>query len=577
MSAETVDGGRLREAAKRKSDESILLHIADKDCVALEVKYHKRCYDGYTSFLRCTGENEDAEESEIHDKNLCKYEESFDVFCERFVKARIINNDEIHRMKKIEEEFVKTVEQVEGIDASNYRRFRLKERLLERFPQLVFHTPKKRNKSEIVYAKSICKGAVAEHYLSNEGSQTSHSDTETEDEVLDEQLLKNPEPKAATLKEVYNVALTLRNILRSCTQAWYETWPPLASDITGESVMKLVTPLLFNFVTWLLGFSEDAEASEYVEVDEKHAVKVFSICQDLINISSKGKIQTPKSLALAMAVRQITGCSSLINILNGLGHCVSLSSTMAYDSALAQLTINTSNIIPMEFVAEEYVNLVFDNIDFGEEISKQTHVTNGIITQKMAIRNESELPRSTVIKKSQRTVEVPSTVISEYYIGAKQTPDFHGIHHDTQLVPIELKKGAGQRAHKLDLAYVLTKMLCASDETPLPGWTGFNTMLHEHIPDVQRVGYLPVINASPTEYSTIHEILKRSMSIAEKLKLKYAVLIFDEAVYSKIQHVRWKERIFYDKFIVRLGEFHTIMSFLSAVSKIFEDGGLKVS
>ena len=119
-------------------------------------------------------------------------------------------------------------------------------------------------------------------------------------------------------------------------------------------------------------------------------------------------------------------------------------------------------------------------------------------------------------------------------------------------------------------------MFCAFDETTLPGWTGFNTMLHEDIPDAQRVGYLPVINASPNAYSTIHEILKRSMSITEKLKLKYAVLVFDEAMYSKIQHVRWKERIFYDKFVVRLGEFHTIMSFLSAVSKIFEDGGLKV-
>ena len=162
--------------------------------------------------------------------------------------------------------------------------------------------------------------------------------------------------------------------------------------------MKLVTPFTFNFFSWLLGFSEDAQACEYVEVDEKHAARVFSVCQDLINISSKGKIQTPKSLALAMAVGQITGCSKLINILNGLGHCVSLSSTMAFDSALAQLTINTSNIIPRNFVAEEYIKLVFDNIDFGEEISKQTHVTNGITTQKITIQNECELRHSTVIK-----------------------------------------------------------------------------------------------------------------------------------------------------------------------------------
>ena len=41
VSAETVDGGKLREAATRKADESILREIADKDAVALEVKYHK--------------------------------------------------------------------------------------------------------------------------------------------------------------------------------------------------------------------------------------------------------------------------------------------------------------------------------------------------------------------------------------------------------------------------------------------------------------------------------------------------------------------------------------------------------
>ena len=42
----------------------------------------------------------------------------------------------------------------------------------------------------------------------------------------------------------------------------------------------------------------------------------------------------------------------------------------------------------------------------------------------------------------------------------------------------------------------------------------------------------------------------------------------------KIQHVRWKERVYYDMFVVRLDEFHSIMPFLSAMTKIFEDGGL---
>ena len=88
-----------------------------------------------------------------------------------------------------------------------------------------------------------------------------------------------------------------------------------------------------------------------------------------------------------MTVRQISGCSNLIKILNGLGHCVSLPATMAYDSALAQLRMNTSSYLSKDFVKNEYVNLVYDNIDFGEEIAKQTHgiITSGIITQKVIV------------------------------------------------------------------------------------------------------------------------------------------------------------------------------------------------
>ena len=91
MSAETVDGGKLREAATKKDDQSILLQIANKNMVALEVKYHKRCYDKYTSFLRTTTQSK-GKETEQHD---FKYEKSFDVFCEEFVKEKLIKQENI--------------------------------------------------------------------------------------------------------------------------------------------------------------------------------------------------------------------------------------------------------------------------------------------------------------------------------------------------------------------------------------------------------------------------------------------------------------------------------------------------
>ena len=47
MLAETIDAGLLRTAAERKNDEQILVQIKGKDCVALEVRYHKVCYCNY--------------------------------------------------------------------------------------------------------------------------------------------------------------------------------------------------------------------------------------------------------------------------------------------------------------------------------------------------------------------------------------------------------------------------------------------------------------------------------------------------------------------------------------------------
>ncbi|XP_065671561.1 uncharacterized protein LOC136089469 [Hydra vulgaris] len=52
-------------------------------------------------------------------------------------------------------------------------------------------------------------------------------------------------------------------------------------------------------------------------------------------------------------------------------------------------------------------------------------------------------------------------------------------------------------------------------------------------------------------------------------------MVFDEGVYSKIQQIRWKSEEYKDRIIVRLGEFHTIMSYCSIIGKRFKDSGLE--
>lgn len=94
---------------------------------------------------------------------------------------------------------------------------------------------------------------------------------------------------------------------------------------------------------------------------------------------------------------------------------------------------------------------------------------------------------------------------------------------------------------------------------------------------VTKIGYLPVIDAAVTDLATVNAILRHSVSICHRLQLPEIVLVFDEAIYAKAQMIRWKDEEYKNRLVIRLGDFHTIMSFCSAIAKIFKDVGLQVS
>ena len=118
------------------------MKIRDKDCVAIEVRYHKQCYTNYTRFLNRPRTATNAE----------LYENAFSIFCKEVIEREIIEKKEIKYITELEKMFVSTVMEHDGLDASKYRIYLLKQRLKKAYPQLVFFTPRKRNRCEIVFA-----------------------------------------------------------------------------------------------------------------------------------------------------------------------------------------------------------------------------------------------------------------------------------------------------------------------------------------------------------------------------------------------------------------------------------------
>ena len=122
--------------------------------------------------------------------------------------------------------------------------------------------------------------------------------------------------------------------IRSC-ENFYQSWPPSPSEFTTKNAEKMVPQSLLAFLSWLLGFSSTVSMSSYLDIAENEYLKVLSVAQDIIYVSSNGRKQTPKSLSLGMAVRQITGSYALTKILNGFGNSVSHPTVLSFDTALA--------------------------------------------------------------------------------------------------------------------------------------------------------------------------------------------------------------------------------------------------
>lgn len=130
-------------------------------------------------------------------------------------------------------------------------------------------------------------------------------------------------------------------------------------------------------------------------------------------------------------------------------------------------------------------------------------------------------------------------------------------------------------AVQTELAYVFVKSIDA-ERCTIPSWTGLHTLLQgDGTLQKSALYYLPVIEASPTEMSTVNTILKRSVQIYNQLELDHIVLVFEKAIYAKAQQTCWKDDDFTQRKAIRLGEFHTCMSYLSILGKRFGDAGLQ--
>ena len=220
-----------------------------------------------------------------------------------------------------------------------------------------------------------------------------------------------------------------------------------------------------------------------------------------------------------------------------------------------------------------YTTLVWDNNDFGEETLSgkgTTHNTNGIAIQHTESQPFTQtVPLLPKKKTKQRSLLAPDKDIVPFRGDNKSSPELFAT-----IVDLELGHHLVSLQHHKDknTAYYLTEH---ATEHFMHSWTGFNQPLTTKIPPRATIGYLPVLDASPTELNTVNTILHRSVEIANQLELPSVAVVVDQAIYAKAQTIWWQTPVFKDRVVLRLGAFHTTMTALACIGKRFRDAGLQ--
>lgn len=557
---------RLKAAAEKKNDDRLLLQIRGKDLIAIEVCYHKSCYRHYFQ-APVTISTDD-----IDSRGTPHCKEAFNELA-REVETNVIMKGEVVKMSKLRERFMDLVA-AKGSTLAQFRSEKLKKKLISRFGRkIAFWHPKKRNRCELVYSNYIPKGSLLETSVESSSSQ---GDTSAESEVD----VEDSPPIVNKARELYHAAQLLRQTIQSVSGI---SWPPTSSKLNEESVGALIPSELHNFLAWVISptpIDPNIEQNSKVDLPQAVSVRVSAIAQDILFTYHRGRILTPKHVALGVSARHLTKNAQLLSIMNKFGHSVSHTFLQELDTTVAQKVVERDIDLPQNIIPRQYTTAVWDNIDLSEETLSgkgTTHFTNGILVQRHSYEPDVPLIEPEV-RTGRRSFQAQPQSRFNYFHGKRLGPGIFPL--DTSLLRED--KSLGKDCQKMDFMWMLLRMSSSElQETDysrvqtIPSWSGFNALQRCVVPPQSSVGYLPCIQSSPTELSTVYSLLMKTMEICTKLEQEEIVVVLDQAIYSKALQIVWKESQRFNKVILRLGAFHTTCVMLGVIGKRFDDAGLR--
>jgi hypothetical protein len=111
--------------------------------------------------------------------------------------------------------------------------------------------------------------------------------------------------------------------------------------------------------------------------------------------------------------------------------------------------------------------------------------------------------------------------------------------------------------------------------SPTPFWNGFMQLAMKGYYDESKIVILPFVNFTPSDPSTFYTALCYTQNICDKNDISFCPVTFDQPLYIKSVEILEHHKSELKSLFIKIGGFHTNMSFMGAVGNIMADAGLE--
>lgn len=421
---------------------------------------------------------------------------------------------------------VKMEEILHGTDLKPYSVPYMKSKLVEHFKDSIIIT-EINGKQNVVTLRKTAEWLLHDFY----GKQRQMNAKEDAERIIE---------TAAEL-----IKADIKSMVTSADSSVY----PSTDDFKIDAALKYVPDSLLLFLRHLFA-GKDNE------------LKLASIAQAIMQATMPRVILAPLQLGLAVQVHDHFASRFIVDSLHQHGFACSYSEVLKFErsSAISQGT----DLAPPE--SGQFVQYIADNVDHNVRSLDGFNTFHGmgmIASFTPGTLKAKPVPRITV--SSRDLIQVGR--INIRYLTSHRTKAPHLVYHELKAMEV-----SDPTAH-IDILWEMS--FCIHPNRP--AWSGLMQTVHKgEYPGQSAIHFLPMIDMNPTDVNCVYSTLWFVCSQAKRYNIT-PVLTFDQPLWYKAMMIVESEPTssILKTTVLKLGGFHTEMSFVGSIGHLMACSGLK--